>query len=728
MKLKSIFKAAKFIGLCCFFLLPLRFNAQVDSAAANQIDPIIELIDVIYIEYPAEGFHNGLPMRRTPGTIGKLEKAAFNESDQTSLQNSLNRIAGVSMESRGYGGSQRINIRGSFLRSPFAVRNVKIYVDGIPVSSPDGTAPLEVFDAFDLYSVEVVKGPAGSLWGSGTGGVMLMRLNKRNSYNDHGLHSQFLFGANGLRRFSNAVHFTHGKWTTRISHIFQENDGFRLQEFNRKQIATINGTFERSDARKWHYLLSYFNGHLGLPGALTQTQVDADPTQANTYSIDNNASLYRERLFAGLSFENIKGDRLKSMSSIYGSWTDKTNPYGTSASYSRNGYKEEGAIGAGGRTEWDYRLIQNANIDLKLHVGYELQLEHFKTKEFVNDGGRPGDFKYSYDVQYQSHLGYITADITLRNLFLTLGTSYNKMSHDVQALGANNLKIDSTASWEGVFLPRLAASYRLFNQTFFHASMSYGNSNPTVFEQVEIQQYNSSTAFSESNGLKPEHGVNNEVGIKTMLRSLGLYAEFNVYQFILKDAILPYTQTAFFAPSGTEEEFTLYSNAGQVDQRGAEASIQWKKELSRIKTNLEVWTAGQWTKYRFDEYVVSGENQQGRYVPGMPIATVSSGISLSGFDEVWKVALQDYYVDRTPLNNANTDWSSAYHLMNARAEWSVLTRNRGPHWPIQFTVFAGVNNVLDTEYTSFLQTNAVAGRYYNPAPGRNYFAGISVKI
>lgn len=729
MKFGLRMKAAGVLIFCCFFLY-----ASVISAQQQENKDSVEITLLLLREMAIEAFRNERTLSATPGAIGIISSAHLNSNDQTSLQNALNTVPGVIMESRGYGGSQRINIRGSFLRSPFAVRNIKMYMDGIPLSSPDGTAPLEVIDAFDIREMEVIKGPAGSIYGSGTGGVLLMK----SQYIPRQLrvHHSAMMGSFGIKRFASSLDVpVSGRTSFRLSHIYQENEGYREQEFNRKQSVNLFVRSNLSRKHSLHFYGSYFNGHLALPGALTPAEVKKDPVQANAYSIANNASLYRERFFGGISHTWFAAEKWKLTTSAYGMYTQKYNPYGTAAAYTRNGYKDEMSAGGGGRVELSWYAIQKEKHALKVLAGGEIQSERFEGIEWTNRGGQPGNLKYNYDVNYLSALGFASLDYSWnQRLIVTASASSNALRHQIAATGFDATQLDSVAVLKAEFLPRLAVGYTLCEYAKPYASVSFGNSNPTVFEQVEIQQFGSATGFANSIGLLPEHGISYEAGLKGG-RINALRYEANAYYFQLNDAILPYTTERLFGGTGNMEEFTLYSNAGSVIQRGMEASVFREMNFRQVK--LEVWLNGQYTHYRFGEYEVGGTDYADKRMPGMPYSTISSGFSAAFWESriVWSA--QHYYFDRIPLNNANTDFSSAYHLVNSRLDlkWgSEKSRWRreekaaheSSRGETEVRIFFGVNNVLNTKYTSFLQTNAVAQRYYNPSPERNYFVGIGL--
>lgn len=713
--------AAKLLGLCCFFIYSFNVSGQQDTTAQIGLGP------VTIIAFP-ENFR----LARIPGTVALIPKERWSANDQTSLQSGLNSIPGVSMESRGYGGSQRINIRGNFLRNPFAIRNVKMYLDGIPLSSPDGTAPLEMIDAFDVQSMDVLKGPIGSLYGSGTGGALLITPKLEMGAQPFTASAGMLVGEYGLLRTQNEAYWRKKRLLQRLSAVYQENKGYRDQEANRKMNVTYTMRFFPNEKRSFFGYFNFFNGNLELPGSINATQVKDNPRQANTFSNTNNAALYRTRLFGGLSYRRYfsKGQSLST--NVYGMYAQKYNPYGTSASYSQNGFKDEQTIGYGTRTTYKTTYLRRSNVSGVLNAGGELQLEHFDGTEWTNVLGRPDELKYNYKVDYVTWLGFVSTDLIWNGkLFANLGASINQSRHNISATSQSFVHIDSLATWQPNVLPRIALLYQFNKIISVHVSVSYGNSNPTVNEQVEIQQLTSVTGFAESYGLQPEHGINYEIGVKSAPTGK-LLLELTAYQFELKQAILPYSKEVFVEETQSTEEFTLYTNAGRLIQKGIEFSANYNfiHAYNRFFSDVDLYFNGQLTEYTFGNYTLDQNNFAGLRIPGMPVSTLNSGVKCTTQNDRISVSIQHNYVDRIPINNSNTVWTGAYHLVNFRIDTTPRlirkTFKNDQDGRIKFSF--GINNLLNTSYTSFLQTNGFGGRYYNPAPVRNYYAGITLLL
>jgi iron complex outermembrane recepter protein len=643
---------------------------------------------------------------QTPGAMGHLSASDISQGDGTSLLNGLNSVPGVKMEERGYGGSRRINIRGSFLRSPFAVRNIKMYWEGIPMTSPDGSSPLELFDNSDIGAADVIKGPAGSIYGAGNGGVLLLKGIKAHP-NQKGIGSSVTVGEYGLLRSNSYAAYADKTWNIRISGNYQYLDGYREQESNEKQ--QLNVFLSEDHGGKFsHYLYAtYYDAFWELPGSISAAAMEENPRQAVPYSIEGNASLSRIRKRVGVSQRIRLTEKMSFVTSGYINQTEKTNPYGTSAFF--NGFKDEAAEGWGARSEMRWRTGLGDYSSLETIVGGEYQSEDNSLTEFTNDLGGPGGLKYSNQTTSTAYMAFANAVVNFRektlvdlgisvndSRFLNSGSSY--AADEVYDLGID-LHLGSS------YLPRVALSQQLLPYLFAHGSVSYGHSYPSLFEMVDV----ASGALNPN--LRGESGVNYEGGLKFLSTDQTTKAEVSLYQFDLKNSIIP-------------QDNGLFANAGKTDQSGLEASIShsiiW--EEGGVIKGLSVSSALAWNHYQFREYVVvGGEDLSGRFLTGTPLATLADVIEVR-FPLGFKLRASHYWYDKSPLNDDNSDWSAAYNLVNAQLKWG-LSRGR---FAIDSGV--GVNNLLDVTYSSFYQLNAFGGRYFNPSPGRNFFATLSVQV
>ena len=636
-------------------------------------------------------------------------------TDSYSLLPAINTVPGVSMESRGFGGSHRLSIRGSALRSPFAVRNIKMYIDGIPMTSPDGQTPLELMDALDIERLEIIKGPASTVYGSGNGGVILAET-PRIKPGTTTSSASFQAGSYGSYRSTATAAIGINNGGFRISHVWQDVLGYRKQEGNHKNQFTLTYQgFPREKQRITAYL-TYFDGLWELPGALNSAQRDTMPTMAVSFSEINGAKLQRQRIHGGIG-HRYKGKTFQEETVLYYTNTRKDNPYGTSKFNS--GFKQEWADGWGGRTDMSVQLKKDNNL-FKIKFGGEWQSEKYNIIENNIDQAVSGDLKYTYDVGYIQSTLYGVGEMNIGEmLFVQAGVSNGFTTQDVEGFTSNNFNFDTTYTIQRQWLPRAAGSVQLNNHWQLYQSYSQGNSLPTIFEVVD----NENNTYNLS--LRPERGVNNEYGLRYSNADNGVELELGYYNFRLNDAILPYQN---------ENNITLYHNAGQTLQRGIEWSFRYhlpnKATPHSTYSEVQFWTSGSYFNYTFLHYEIASSDLSGNRLPGIPKAQINAGFqndihhksgkAITGFQ------LTHYQYLTQALTNDGRVNTDPYSLLNFNISHEMKIFAASNKKPLSLRLSAGINNLLNVTYSSFHQYNAVNGNYYNPAPLRNFYGGIQV--
>ncbi len=659
-----------------------------------------QLPEVLLEAYGARETDNGMP-----APIGFIDKRLLGANDQTSLQNVMNTVPGVVMESRGYGGSHRLSIRGSSLRSPFAVRNVKLYLDGMPLTGADGQTPLELVDAAEISSIEIIKGPAGSMYGSGNGGVLLVKSVPVDSGAVR-IQSNFQLASYEGYRSNTSVAAGFKSSELRISNTWQDYAGYRDQEYNRKQQVTMSLKQHINTKQTLTLWGSYYNGSWGLPGALNSAQADTMPTQAVPFSLLNNASLTRERWLGAISQEGSWGKYGTHHITLNYHQTQKTNPYGTSAFNS--GFKNEQSKAITGRAQTGYDRHFNA-IRLQAIVGAEWQKEHYTILEQTISNAQPEDFKYYYDIDYQQSLLFGQTILKWKDvLTIQSGLSVGDNEQVVRGRNKDEFSFDTTTTWGNTVLPRVAVSLELIEGLHLFRSYSTGVANPTVFEIID-QENN-----TYNRNLTSEQGTLNELGIKHQLVHGRFNYSVNVYRFEITDAILPYSKSDNFG-----ESIQLYHNDGSTMQSGLEWTLHWRTNKSSDFFSLELWNTGSINNHRFDDYVSNGTILNENRLPGVPLSQMNSGVNVQY--KAFAISIIDYWMDRMPLNNTNTQWSNPYHLMNVMATWDLKLWGN-----LDCRLHAGVNNLFNSNYSSFLNLNAAASKFYNPSAPRNTFFGVRI--
>lgn len=672
------------------------------------------------------GYSNKRNNLSTPASVG-IAKIAQHYGDGSSLQNAFNSVSGVSYDSRGYGGSTRLNIRGSFYRAPTTIRNIKMYWKGIALTSADGQTPLEIVDPSNVANANILKGPGSGVWGNGTGGVILFTPYSldRSVY----AKAQYEHGEFGYNKSVYQAGASKNGFSLMVSQVNQETNGYRDQEANKKEQTLLE--FSANTKRMKHYFMAMrYKGYWELPGAISAAQIAVNPRQANAFSMANNAHVDRSRDMVGYAGEFIskKSFLLELSANLF--QTEKINPYGTSAASS--GYKDESAVGKGQRAvlskAFDINKKGSFPIKLKSSIGEEVQFEAFQINESgLLNGESNGVPKYNFNVDYitSNYFFQVEAEVAKR-LFATASVGLNNTQARISGTSINAAQelvlIDAytNANPQTRLYPNVGISYALSRNEKsgdwnVFGNYSTGSSAPTVFEQYDYSNQLLNTR------LRNEFARNLEFGVKGAGKLW--FVELSLYDQQITDAIVP-KATLY------NGYYATYVNGGKLVQQGLEvlARRTWNFEVF----NLNAWTCGSWTNYQLKD-----ESGSGR-MPGMPLAQCNSGISLNEFYG-FGLAVTNQWTDRAPLNAAQTEWSPARNVLNSEftyghgfikvdevaGDFDLVKRVRSVG-SINFN--AGINNLLNTSYTTFYQLNGVGGRFFNPMPRRNFYSGITLRF
>jgi iron complex outermembrane receptor protein len=229
-------------------------------------------------ELTVTGYLSEQPVLSVPASVSVISPAQLKLQPENSLVSALNTVPGVRMEERSPG-SYRLSIRGSLLRSPFGVRDIKIYYDEIPLTDAGGNTYLNAIDVNSVQGIEILKGPDGSLFGANSGGVVL--ISPVNRYNDSSYLSAGLnTGSYGLFHENTALQQRSNNNQLNISQAYQTYGGYRQHSnmYRNYLQASDRLTFSKNDQLK--FLGFYSDLNYQTPGGLTLTQYQSDPRLA----------------------------------------------------------------------------------------------------------------------------------------------------------------------------------------------------------------------------------------------------------------------------------------------------------------------------------------------------------------------------------------------------------------------------------------------------------------
>ncbi|WP_299761200.1 TonB-dependent receptor [uncultured Pontibacter sp.] len=648
------------------------------------------------------GYETNRPLLQTAGAVSIIEREVIERFDESSLVRAVNTVPGVRMEERAPA-SYRISIRGSALRSPYGIRNVKLYYDGIPFTEANGTTALNLMDASNIGSIEVLKGPTGSMYGAGTGGTVLLEP-RRAAAGEQSLEVGAMTGSFGLRRYTATARVGSEKSSILVQYARQEYDGHRQQSAVDREVLLLSSEFKPSDKRTLAANLIYSDLYYELPGGLTEEQYAEDPSQARGGmfgSVAQNASMNQRGVNVGLKQEYTFNERFSNTTSVYGLHRFRNHPFNTD--YERNTNQE-----FGGRTSFAYKA-QLGSIGATFTAGGEYQRGFEAARTYDNNSGTPGDLRTDDEVIAKSGFGFAQAEFELpADIIATAALSLNDTKYEITRLhqvSSGNYKYNR--DFEAVLSPRVALLKQLTDQVSIHASISSGFSPPT-----EEEILTSDGQLNEE--LEAEKGTNYEAGIRGFGLGGNLYFDVVGYYFKLKETIVSRQDVSSVA---------VFRNVGNTDQKGIEANISYTlvNEPTQQLSLLKVWTSYTYSHFRFDEYQQNENNYSGNELTGVAPHAATAGLDVSTSFGLY-LNLTANYVDEIPLNDENTVYADSYLVAGARLG---IKRQLGQHFGLE--LFSGIDNLSDKKYSLGNDLNAFGGRFFQPAPGRNYYGGLSLK-
>ena len=672
---------------CCLGNVTAQVRTVTDSARVLQ-------------QVVVKAYEQNRQLKEISAAINYIDQSQLERYSNISILPALNATPGVRMEERSPG-SYRLNIRGSSMRSPFGVRNVKVYWNGIPFTDPGGSTYLNQLSFYNIHSMEVIKGPAGSLYGAGTGGALL--INSQDEQWQAGADLRGGAGSYNMDYISPQLRLGNNNFRNNIAYTHQTSDGYRDHSRMQRDIASWEMRLKASD--KQELLASVFYGDLyyQTPGGLTETQYQANPRAARgpagmfPGADEAKAAIYQRTLLGGITHTYRFSESFQNTSVLYGAYTDIKNP--TFRNYERR-YEPH----FGGRTVFKWQK-EKGETRYGLLFGAEGQRGNFITKTYENNQGEPGTVQTDDDILNSTWFAFIQADIQLPGDWsLSAGTSINHAAVEITRLNVpmfETVKRRFRSEWS----PRLAISKKIIPGLLIYASVSEGFSPPTIQEVLP-----STTVISKD--LEAERGVNYEGGIKTSWLQQRIYIEVNAFHFRLRNAIVQRRDS-----SGAD----YFVNAGSTRQDGFEwqAYYQLLPRSGRFISHAKWWLSHTINRFRYNDFKQGTFDYSKKRIPSVAGNTLAAGLDIFMRYGIY-ANITWYYSDPVPLNDANTAFATSYNLLGAR----IGVRGLNDKMPINF--FAGVDNAFDVSHSLGNDINAAAGRYYNAAAGVNYYIGVSI--
>lgn len=618
-----------------------------------------------------------------------------NGTQQLGLDEALAGVPGLYMQNRyNFAQDLRISLRGFGARSSFGVRGVKIVIDGIPETLPDGQAQVDSIDLGSAQRIEVLRGPASALYGNASGGVIAIQ-------SELGEGPRFVEASLGAGELGySRLGVKTGGQAGDIDYLFnlssQDIDGWREQSDSRSRM--LNGMLgiPIGDSDRVRVSMNISDQPTADdPGGINAAQAAADPRSARDANLkyDSGESMKQQRI--GFVYERERDSGTLTLRNYY-LWRDFANklPFGS------GGIVEFDRFVYGLGAQYELAGMLPENFDLAFGVDFDRQDDD--RRRFDNNDGSYGAKAFEQREEVASNAIYTRAQYELNDLWaLSAGLRYDEVKFDI----TDRFLADGDDSGELDFdqlSPSLGVTADLDSYVLF-ASWSSSFETPTT---TELANPDASGGFNPL--LEPQRADSFELGFKTGNEKL--FFEFAVFQIDVKDELVPFELAAF--PGRT-----FFVNAGRSDRRGIETAVSWKHD-----SGFAVDASYTWSDFTYEQFTDdNGTDFSGNALPGLPENFGYLGLNYKTQSGL-VLALETSYSGKLFANNANTAKVAAYTVSNLR----LYNEYEIGRW--QLRPYIGINNLFAERYNSNIRINAFGGRYFEPAPDRNVYIGVTANF
>ncbi len=657
-----------------------------------------------------------IPLRSTPLAIERVARGEISRARPTwGLDEALASVPGVYAANRyNFSVDQRLSIRGFGARSAFAVRGIKVLLDGIPQTLPDGQGQLTNLELGEADRIEVLRGPAAALFGNASGGVISISTPQAvpQAVTED---LRIVAGAfdrdldRAWTKWLSTTSFRLGAGGAQVTLSRLDYEGER--DHTEADFRNVNARFRVPVLGTWSLALQTDWGNQPLannPGGLTLAELEANRDSAARLNILRDAGKDVHQLQAGATLRGPLGAAGEATVTVFGLTRDLTNPlpqayitldrraYGARATAARS-------VGGGGRP---VRLT--AGLDVQWQRDDRVEFSYVVPNAALTTPDNRPDTATRDQLEEVSELGpFVQAHLELSPTVSVLaGLRYDRVSFHVTDRhltdGADNSGervMDAVSGSVGIAVsPRPALTV--------YANVGNVFETPTTTE-LNNQPPPASGGFNPD--LDPQRAWSFELGARGGGAGGRVSWSVAVFQADVRDELIAFEDST--APGRR-----FFRNAAAARHRGAELGAE-------LRLAPGVALGGTWTyaHYRYTDYRLGTLDLAGRAIPGIPehwlhlrLRAVPQA-ARGAWAELQATYSSDVLVNDT-LDARASDWWAA----TLRAGWD------GAVGGLRLSPFVAMQNVFDEKYVGSVVINAALGRYYEPAPGRNVYFGLSL--
>jgi len=649
-----------------------------------------------------------------PYSVSRLSNVNYKYDKKISISDVLGSVPGLFMQSRYGNHDVRISIRGFGSRSNSGIRGVRILLDDIPESEPDGQTRIEAIDFNSIGHIEIVKGNSSSLYTNAPGGVV-------NFINDVNFTRSFVtsfneFGSFGLKRNGLKLGIRTPEYGYLLTYSYHNYQGYRSHSSDYWNILnTVLETYPNDLSRL--QILGYFvSGLIRLPGSLTLHEFKFNPMMADSIEIARDTRRISKKGRVGIRFSSFFDESRNDQIEL--------TAYGTIKYFERTAkdYRIINRYGIGSSFKFmnKSKFFEHSN---EFSIGGDLLYQAGPIESFKNIFGQRGDGVDKLTDEVIGNAGFFISnsfDVIEKKLSLLLTGRYDNVVFEAvdKALNSRSSKRSFNA-----FTPKLALNYKLHPTVALYSSYGLSFDSPAGNE-LDNYPFSSQPAILINPDLRPQKSKNFEIGVKgnlidhkkSFLRNVLFEATF--FSSSINDEIVPFEVN----------KVVYYRNSAKTSRNGFEFGL-----TTEILSRLNLKCAYAFSNFKYKEYLAKSTNITGdvikledfsnNTVPSVPKHNVNLSLSYEyKILQILTLFLKEnlIYVSGMQVDDRNSESTDSYSVWNTLFG-SDLTLGR-----FNILVSMGVNNMFNKTYVGFVNINSTSGRYYEAGEPRSYFGAINL--